>query len=73
MVFWDNIGKNRGAFLNKLYGFKTGDKHYTGLIEKIQGKKVGKSCIMIPIEHKNYLFELLKHYKVNAKVIQVYG
>lgn len=73
IVFWEKIGKNRGAFLNKMYGFKVKDKHYKGLLEKFDGKKVGKSCIMIPIQHKNDIFNLLKDYEVKAKVLEVFG
>lgn len=72
IVFWDKIGKNRGAFLNKLYGFSVGGKRYKGLIEKFSGKKLGKSCIMIPIEYRDDFIGILQHYKVNAKIIEVY-
>ncbi|MGD9275675.1 MAG: nucleotidyltransferase domain-containing protein [Candidatus Pacearchaeota archaeon] len=72
VFFWDNIKKNRGAFLNKIYGFNLKGKKYPGLLEKINGKKLGKSSIMIPIENREEIIKLFKHYKVNAKVIEVY-
>jgi len=72
IIAWDNIKLNRGAFLNKLYGFKVNNKHYSGLIEQFNGKKLGKSSIMIPIEHTEDIFKLIKHYKVNARIIEVY-
>ena len=72
IIFWDKIGKNRGAFLNKLYGFKVKDKNYEGLISRFLGKKIGKSCIMIPIQYKEELFRLIKEYKVSAKSIEVF-
>ena len=28
IISWDKIGRNRGAFLNKIYGFKVGEKKY---------------------------------------------
>ena len=34
IFYWDKIGKNRGAFLNKLYGFKIKEKKYSKFIEK---------------------------------------
>src|SRR3989344_1304992 len=64
IIFWNKIGKNRGSFLNKLYGFKIRNKHYAGLLEKFNGKKIGKSCIMMPIQYKNDIFKLLKEHKV---------
>lgn len=73
IIFWDNIGKNRGAFLNRVYGFKTKGKHYQGLIERLGGKKLGKSSIILPIENKDEILKLIKIYKVNAKIIEVYA
>ncbi len=71
IISWDKIKKNRGAFLNKLYGFKIKDKRYPGLIIQLGGKKLGKSSIMIPIEHNEKIAELLKKYQVRAKMIEV--
>ncbi|MDO8740863.1 MAG: nucleotidyltransferase domain-containing protein [Candidatus Woesearchaeota archaeon] len=73
IVFWQKIGKNRGAFLNKLYGFKIKGKHYAGLISKFDGKKLGKSCVMFPIQYKEDIFRLLKGYEVIAKMIEVFS
>lgn len=73
IIFWDKIEKNRGSLLNKLYGFKIKDKRYEGLLSKFNGKKIGKSCVMFPIQYKNDLFKLLKEYKVNAKSIEVFN
>ncbi len=72
LISWESIGKNRGAFLNKLYGFNAKDKKYSGLIEKYSGKKIGKSSIMLPIEHKEEIFNLIKNYKVSAKILEIY-
>lgn len=72
IIFWDKIGKNRGAFLNKIYGFKIKGKNYEGMITKFSGKKLGKSCIMIPTEYKEDIFKLIKKHKVIAKSIEVF-
>ena len=72
IISWDKIGKNRGAFLNKIYGFKVGDKRYKGLIEIYGGKKIGKSSLMIPVENKDEIFKAIKDYDVNARLIEVY-
>ena len=72
IIFWDKIEKNRGAFLNKIYGVKIKEKHYQGLIEKLGGRKLGKSSMMVPIENKDEILNLIKIYKVNAKIIEVY-
>ena len=73
IIFWNRIGKNRGAFLNKIYGFKNKDKRYEGLISKFKGKKLGKSCAMFPVQYKLQLFKLLKEYEVEAKSIEVFS
>ncbi len=72
IIYWDNIGKNRGSFLNKLYGFTANGKTYDGILTKYEGKKTGKSSILIPIAHKQLLFDLLKEHKVSAKTIEVF-
>ena len=66
------IGKNRGAFLNRVYGFKVRDKVYDGLIKKLNGKKLGKSSIAVPAESSKEILDLLGKYKVEAKVINIY-
>jgi len=73
IFFWNKIEKNRGAFLNKIYGFKSGEKRYKGILELFNGTKLGKSSIMIPAEHEEKINKLLKHHKVNAKIIEVYA
>jgi len=72
VIFWDRIENNRGAFLNRIYGVKIKGKHYQGLIEKLGGKKLGKSNIIIPVENKDEILKLIKIYKVHAKIIEVY-
>lgn len=73
IISWDKIGKNRGAFLNKVYGFSVKGKKYPGLIEKLGGRKTGKSSIMIPLEYRKELFDLITKYKVDARMIEVYA
>lgn len=73
IVFWQKIGKNRGSFLNKLYGFRIKDKHYPGLLSKFGGKKLGKSCVMLPIEYKEDIYKQLKKHEVSAKIVEVFS
>ena len=72
IFYWSRIEKNRGAFLNKIYGYRTGGKAYIGLLEQVKGTKLGKSCVMIPIAHRDKMIELLKKYKVDAKAVEVF-
>ena len=73
IIYWNKIGKNRGAFLNKLYGVKIKEKFYEGLLKKFSGKKLGKSCIMLPIEYKEDILKLIKEYKAEARIIEVFS
>lgn len=72
IISWDKIGINRGAFLNKIYGYKIKEKRYKGLIEQFNGIKIGKSSIMVPVEHRGDIFILIKKYNISAKVFEVY-
>jgi predicted nucleotidyltransferase len=72
LFFWEKIGKNRGAFLNKLYGFSSGGRRYEGLISKLGGKKLGKSSFVVPIEHREEFVKLMKKYEVRVKMIEVW-
>lgn len=72
IFYWKRIEKNRGAFLNKLYGYKTGGKTYKGFLEQANGIKLGKSSIMIPIKYKEEMIILLKKYNVDAKTMEVF-
>ena len=67
LFYWEEIRKNRGAFLNKLYGYRSKGQHYLGLLDKIGGIKTGKSSILIPIKNREELIYLFKKYQVKAK------
>ncbi len=72
LFYWRKVGKNRGAFINMLYGVKIKNKHYSGLIEKLGGRRFGKSCIAVPIQHKDKIIALIKKYKADAKITEIY-
>ncbi|MBI5332058.1 MAG: nucleotidyltransferase domain-containing protein [Candidatus Aenigmarchaeota archaeon] len=72
IFYWDSIGINRGSFLNALYGFTANNKRYPGMLEKFGGKRMGKSCIIIPVQHREDVIALFKKYKVSAKAIEVF-
>lgn len=72
IFYWEKVKGSRGAFLNKLYGFKTKRGEYKGLLEKWNGKKIGKSSILIPAKYKDEMIEIIKKYKADAKSIEVF-
>jgi len=73
IFYWDKIGKNRGAFLNKIYGYIIKGKRYSGLLKKWGGKRLGKSCIIVPFEKREEMIPILRRYKVNAKSIESFS
>jgi len=72
IIFWSEIEKNRGAFLNKIYGFRVKSKRYLGLLQSYNGMKLGKSAILIPVENKDEILKLIRHHKVSAKILEIY-
>ena len=62
---WENLGKEKGAFLNKIYGYKVKKKKYPGLLKKIGGKRLGKASIIIPAEKRDNITQILEGYKIN--------
>ena len=72
IFFWDKINNNRTAFLNKLYGYKTKEVKYVGLLERWSSQKLGKSCIIIPIKYRDEFVEVMKKYKVQSKSVEVF-
>ncbi len=73
IIFWEKIGRNRGAFLNKLYGFTVKGRHYPGILQKFGGRRIGKSCVMLPVQYKSEVFRLIKAHEVKAKVLEVFS
>ncbi len=67
LFYWNVIEKNRGAFLNTLYGYSMHNKKYKGLLTKLNGSKIGKSSILIPAKDQEKIIILFKKYKVHAK------
>ena len=43
------------------------------ILEKFEGKKIGKSCVIIPLAYKNDFFKLIEEHKVQAKAIEVFA
>jgi predicted nucleotidyltransferase len=71
VFYWDKLSiPNRGALLNKLYGYKA-KKRYPGLLEKLGGRKIGKSAILVPIQQKNEIMRLMEKYRVDYKILEI--
>lgn len=73
MISWENLDiKNRGAFLNKFYGYTAKKIKYSGLVKKWRAEKIGKSAILLPFEHKEECLNILSKYKVDFRIKDIY-
>ena len=73
IISWDKVKFNRGAFLNKVYGFSVKGKRYSGLLEGLKGRKLGKSTIMVPVESREEILKLAKKYGADARILEVWA
>ena len=65
--------KKRILVFRKLFGFKVRKKKYPGFIEKINGIKIGKGSVLIPIEHTNELKRYFQSKRVAVKLYDVWS
>ena len=72
IISWSTPRKNRGAFLNKLYGYSTGKKHYPGMADKYNCIRIGKSTIIVPSEHRLKFVSHMEKYGTGYKIIEVF-
>ena len=70
---WENIKPNsrRVLFNKQLFGFKQGVRFYEGLIQKYKGERLGKGCILVPLDKAIIFHNHFKKYKVNVKIKKV--
>ncbi|MBI5332053.1 MAG: nucleotidyltransferase domain-containing protein [Candidatus Aenigmarchaeota archaeon] len=62
---WENVdSKVRGAFLNKMYGYNIGKKHYKGMVERFDGSRIGKAVIIVPLRNKDVFMDVFKKYNI---------
>ncbi len=65
--------KKRVAVFRKLFGFKTGKKLHPGTVKNMGGLKIGKSSILIPIEHANKLEKYFREKKIPIKLYDLWS
>ncbi|MBI2632061.1 nucleotidyltransferase domain-containing protein [Candidatus Pacearchaeota archaeon] len=70
---WENIKPNakRVLFNKKVFGYKQNKKSYHGLLVQYKGERLGKGCIVVPIEHSSFFHSLFKKFKVNVRIKKV--
>ncbi len=65
--------KKRVSIFRKLFGFKLKNKTYPGLASKMNIKKIGKNCLIVPIEYTNELKTYFQEKKVAPKVYDLWS
>ena len=70
---WENVTPNnkRVLFNKQLLGYKQKGKFYQGLLQKYEGGRMGKGCILVPLEHSTKFHNLFKKYKITVKIKKV--
>ena len=70
---WENISPNslRVLFNKQLFGYSQRDKFYNGLLQKYGGKRLGKGCIIVPLEHSIVFLKLFRKHKISVKIKKV--
>ncbi len=72
IISWDQPKKNRGAFLNKLYGYSVKKKRYRGMAAKYNCMRMGKSAIIVPSEHKDKFIDHMEKYNADYQIIEIF-
>lgn len=73
LFIWENVKPNskRVLFNKQMLGYKQGNKFYNGLIQKYQGERLGKGCIIVPLEHSLIFHKLFKKYRISVKIKKI--
>ena len=65
--------KKRVVMFRKLFGFKANGKKYNGMIENIEGIRIGKGVLLIPIEHLKEIKNYFQEKKVSVKLYDLWS
>lgn len=70
---WENVTPNskRVLFNKQLIGYKQKGKFYQGLLQKYSGERMGKGCILVPLEHATQFHQLFKKHKITVKIKKI--
>ncbi len=72
LFFWEGSGPRRGAFLNKLYGYRVKGKRYPGVLEKSGSIKIGKAAALIPAARRRDIVSVMEAYRVPYKTKEMF-
>jgi len=67
---WENVKPNskRVLFNKKIFGYKYRGKHYSGILEIYNGRKLSKGTIMFDVKYINEILKIFRKFKINVKI-----
>lgn len=70
---WENIKPNskRVLFNKQLFGYRQNNKFYLGLLQKYEGERLGKGCIIAPLDYSKIFHNLFKKHKITVKIKKI--
>ncbi len=70
LFVWENIKpeSKRVLFKKQLLGYNQNMHFYNGLLQKYNGERLGKGCIIVPLEHSNIFHDFFKKNKITVKI-----
>ena len=73
LFVWENVKPNsKRVLLNKqLFGYKHRRRFYDGLLQKHSGERLGKGCIIVPLEYSTLFHKLFRKYKIAVKIKKI--
>ncbi len=69
-----NMNQNKKRKFNfALYGQRVKKYTYKGILERVDGKKLSKGCILIPENRKNEIEDLFNTYRIKPESVRIWG
>ncbi len=64
--------KKRVNIYRKLFGYSVSGKKYSGLVENVNGKKIGTGVFLVPVEESKKVISLFKKMKIMYKLYETW-
>lgn len=71
LIWWNSVKSNtkRVIISRNLYGWRSGNKKYTGLLDKLGGRKIGGNAILVPMENLAPIKALFRKKKTDFMIM----
>ncbi len=72
LCVWRAEGRNRGAFLNALFGYRVGSRRYSGMLERRGGERIGRGAALLSETAYPAVSQLFERYAIPYTVREVF-